>query len=156
MKVMSRTRIAVSAAVSLVLVGALLSTGAEAKTFKTKVSATIFGLITPDATVKYALTGQVEAGFAFGCMEGRQVTLIKVGPNRKPKRIVGTETKFFGKFTAVIDKRLSALPGYYYVKAKPRVRHMRHHRTLRCLAGRTSTFLVEVPDELLLATAPWP
>jgi hypothetical protein len=155
---MSGARIVVSAAVWLTLVAGFPSSQAEAKPVKTKVSATIFGVITPDGTIKYALSGQVEAaGLSFGCMEGRQVTLIKVGPNREPKRVVGTQTEFLGKFTVVLQKRISAIPGYYYVKAKPRIRKIKHGRKLRCLAARTPTFLVEVPDGLLSATtAPWP
>jgi hypothetical protein len=136
-------------ALSLILSVACLPAEAGAKPIKSKITATIFGVITNDATIKYAITGQVAAqGFTFGCMEDRQVTLIKVGPNKKPKRVVGTESGFFGKYTVVIEKRLSAIPGYYYAKVKPRIRNSKKGR-LRCLSARTPTFLVEVPDQLL-------
>ena len=76
------------------------------------------------------------------------MTLVKVGSNRKSKRVLGTQTQLFGEFTVVIQKRLSALPGYYYAKVKPRIRKIKRGR-LRCLSARTPTFLVEVPDQLL-------
>ena len=146
---MARTRIVVSVAVSLILSVAFLPSEAGARPIKSKISAVVFGVITPDATIKYVFTGEVAAqGFSFGCMEERQVTLVKVGPNKKSKRVLGTQTHLLGKFTVIIDKRLSAIPGYYYAKVKPRIRKLKKGR-LRCLSARTPTFLVEVPDGLL-------
>jgi hypothetical protein len=99
--------------------------------------------------VVYAFSGTVNAqGLAFKCMEGRRVVLFRVEPDGSHKRIAATETKFFGSFSGVLEKPLSAIPGNYYAKAMPKIAKSKRGR-LRCLAARTPTFLVQVPAGLL-------
>lgn len=139
---------AVAAFALSILAVALLPTAGEAKPVGSKISATVFGTIDSHGTVAYYFSGYLSASnFTFRCMEGRKVALFRVGPKGEPRKVATAETKLFGKFLGGIEKPLSTIAGYYFVKVEPKIRHTRRGR-LRCLAARSPTFLVEVPDGL--------
>jgi hypothetical protein len=126
----------------------MLPVAAEAKPVESRVSATVVGAIDSRATIRYFFSGEVSAeNFAFGCMEGRRVVLFRVGSKGGHRQVASARTKLFGKFLGMIEKPISTIPGYYFVKVEPRIRKTRTGR-LRCLAARTPTFLVEVPSDL--------
>jgi hypothetical protein len=135
--------------VLLALVVAALPAAANAEPVKSEITASIAGIIDSRATVVYFYSGQVFAEhLTFGCMERRRVVLFRIGPKGGHHRVTHTETKFFGRFVGTIDKRLAAIPGYYFARVEPRVRHTRRGR-LRCLGDRSPAFFVDVPGGLL-------
>ncbi len=116
---------------------------------KSKITASINGIIDPQATVIYFYGGQVSAEhLSLPCTEGRRVVLFHIGPKGVRHRVTHTVTKLFGRFIGTIDRRLSAIPGYYFARVEPLVRHLRRGR-LRCLGARTPAFSVDVPGGLL-------
>jgi len=146
-----RARHGILTLVMLSLVVAVLPAGATAKPVKSKVSVSIAGIIDARASVVYVYSGEVLAeDLTFGCMEGRRVVLYRIDPKGGHHRVTHTESKFFGKFFGTIDKRLQAIPGYYFAKVKPRIRHTRKGK-LRCLADRSPAFSVDVPGGLLVS-----
>ena len=137
------------ALVLLTLVATALPAEAKAEAVKSEIAVSINAIIDSRATVIYFYGGQVSAEhLTFPCMEGRRVVLFQIGPKGGHHRVTHTETKFFGKFIGTIDKRLSAIPGYYFARVEPRVRHTRRGR-LRCLGARSPAFFVDVPGGLL-------
>jgi hypothetical protein len=131
------------------LVATAVPPAARAEAVKSEITVSINGIIDPQATVIYFYGGQVSAEhLSFPCMEGRRVVLFHIGPKGGHHRVTHTETKFFGKFIGTIDRRLSAIPGYYFARVEPRVRHTRRGR-LRCLGARSPAFFVDVPGGLL-------
>lgn len=135
--------------VLLALVLAAVPTEANAEAVKSKIAASITGIIDSRATVVYYYSGEVVAEhFSFPCMERRRVVLFQVGPKGGHHRVTHTETKFLGRFIGTIDKRLAAIPGYYFARVEPTIRQTRKGR-LRCLGARSPAFFVDVPGGLL-------
>ena len=135
--------------VLLAVVVAALPAGATAKPVKSRVTASINGIIDSRATVVYYYGGDVAAEhFTLPCMERRKVILFRIGRKGGHQPVTHTETKFFGRFIGTIDKRLAAIPGYYFARVEPKVVHTRRGR-LRCLGARSPAFFVDVPGGLL-------
>lgn len=131
-----------------ILALALFPIAAQARPVNSSISATAFGIIDAQATVRYYFTGNVSAeNLVWRCMENRRVDLFRVGPEGSPKRVSSTKTKLLGKFVGAIEKPLSTIAGHYFVKMEPRVRKTRRGR-LRCLGARSPSFLLQVPSGL--------
>jgi hypothetical protein len=145
----ARPGIAALTLVLFALAATAVPAEARAEAVRSEITASITGIIDSRATVVYFYSGQVSAEhFIFGCMERRRVVLFRIGPKGGHHPVTHTETKFFGKFIGTIDKRLAAIPGYYFARVEPQVRHTRKGR-LRCLGDRSPAFFVDVPGGLL-------
>ena len=145
---MNRSRVIAAVFALAVMAAALLPSPAAARPVDSTVSATMIGTIDSRGAIRYLFTGEVAAErLTFPCMTRRQVVLFKIGPEGGRRKVASARTNFLGEFTALIESPVAAIPGHYFVKAKPRVRNMRRGR-LRCLGARSPTFLVEVPAGL--------
>jgi hypothetical protein len=145
----ARPGVAALTLVVLAVVLTALPAGASAKPVRSRITASINGIIDSRATVVYYYGGDVAAEhFTLDCMEHRRVVLFRIGPKGRHHPVTHTETKLFGRFIGTIDKRLTAITGYYFARVEPRVVHTRRGR-FRCLGARSPAFFVDVPGGLL-------